>query len=119
LSRGRGGKWLARHASADAHQRDARKRWAPFAFARIHPVVRSIFPVAAATCIRSCRPGRPLARLMLSAFVVKALPALMLHRGIRSGLAGLGALVSYFFATRSSLVHNLGAWDWLAFLFSA
>jgi hypothetical protein len=55
---------------------------------------------------------------MLSAFVVNALPALMLHRGIRSGLAGLGALVSYFFATGSSLVHNLGAWDWLAFLFS-
>jgi hypothetical protein len=42
----------------------------------------------------------------------------MLRRGTRWGPAGFGALVIYFFATWSSLVHNLGALDWLVFLFS-
>ena len=42
----------------------------------------------------------------------------MLHRGTPWGPAGFGALVIYFFATWSPLVHNLGALDWLVFLFS-
>jgi hypothetical protein len=42
----------------------------------------------------------------------------MLHHGTRVGRAGFGIPVVYFFATWSSVVHNLGALAWLAFLFS-
>jgi hypothetical protein len=42
----------------------------------------------------------------------------MLHHGTRPLRAGFGVPFIYFFATWSSLVHNLGALDWLAFLFS-
>jgi len=42
----------------------------------------------------------------------------VLHRGTRLGPAGFGAVFVYFFATWSLLVHNLGALDWLALLFS-
>jgi hypothetical protein len=42
----------------------------------------------------------------------------MLHHGTRWVLAGFAVPYNYFFATWSSLVHNLGALDWLSFLFS-
>jgi hypothetical protein len=42
----------------------------------------------------------------------------MLHHGTGASRAAFGDPFIYFFATWSPVVHNLGALDWLAFLFS-